>query len=141
MKITEYQRSTEQDEILGISDMKTEGYAKGGEEAEGHGTDKMVDLPDRIQHKHERGPDHPNVFGKPEVEGDQTGYGKDSKVWRTESDRRGEVETNEVEKGEVWERESKDERFVEWKDWDGMREGMVFKLGAQGLGYYSNTGG
>eukprot|EP00520_Triparma_pacifica_P004001 CAMPEP_0118636988 /NCGR_PEP_ID=MMETSP0785-20121206/2918_1 /TAXON_ID=91992 /ORGANISM="Bolidomonas pacifica, Strain CCMP 1866" /LENGTH=505 /DNA_ID=CAMNT_0006528155 /DNA_START=67 /DNA_END=1581 /DNA_ORIENTATION=- len=81
LKVTEYERTQDQDDILGISDMKTEGYNPSVEGGVNLGTDEMAALPDRITQQHERGPDHPNVFGKPEVKGDETGWGKDSKVW------------------------------------------------------------
>ncbi|GMI44760.1 hypothetical protein TrCOL_g12019 [Triparma columacea] len=139
LKVTEYTRSADQNEILGISDMKTEGYnMDGGRQAVNHGTDEMANLPDRIANKHERGPDHPNVFGKPTVEGDETGWGEDSVVVRTESTRRGEEEKEEEEGGEVWEREMGDEEFQE-SGWKGQMEGMVFKKGAKGVGYYKDV--
>eukprot|EP00518_Triparma_eleuthera_P022992 CAMPEP_0197559426 /NCGR_PEP_ID=MMETSP1320-20131121/21219_1 /TAXON_ID=91990 /ORGANISM="Bolidomonas sp., Strain RCC2347" /LENGTH=550 /DNA_ID=CAMNT_0043120865 /DNA_START=126 /DNA_END=1774 /DNA_ORIENTATION=- len=81
LTIVEYTRSQDQDDILGISDLKTENYA--GDEVADYGTDKATDLSDRLTNVHKRGPDHPNVFGKPEVEDDDTEYGNDSVVWAT----------------------------------------------------------
>ena len=120
---------------MGISDLKTEGYNTQIEES---GTDQMQELSDRLTNVHKRGPDHPNIFGKPEVEGDNTKYGEDSVVWKTESGRRGEKEKEAVGEGEVYEREMKDEKFEEAKEFGGRREGMVFKLGGKGLGYYED---
>ncbi|GMH56434.1 hypothetical protein TL16_g02134 [Triparma laevis f. inornata] len=136
VEIVEYTRSQDQDDILGISDLKTEGYNTQIEES---GTDQMQELSDRLTNVHKRGPDHPNIFGKPEVEGDNTKYGEDSVVWKTESGRRGEKEKEAVGEGEVYQREMKDKKFEEAEEFGGRREGMVFKLGGKGLGYYEDS--
>ncbi|GMH89863.1 hypothetical protein TrVE_jg7982 [Triparma verrucosa] len=136
VEIVEYVRSQDQDDILGISDLKTEGY---NEQIEATGTDQMQELSDRLTNVHKRGPDHPNIFGKPEVEGDDTKYGEDSVVWKTGSGRRGEKEKEETGEGVVYEREMGDGGFEEAKGgFEGKKEGKVFKMGAKGLGYYSD---
>ena len=57
--IEEYTRSYDQNELLGLNDMKTENYVSGGnEKSESHGTDIPSDLPDRLQNLEPRGPDH-----------------------------------------------------------------------------------
>ena len=59
ISIEEYTRSYDQNEMLGLNDMKTENYVSGGnEKSESHGTDIPSDLPDRLQNLEPRGPDH-----------------------------------------------------------------------------------
>lgn len=76
------------------------------------------------------------MFGKPEVEDDDTEYGNDSVVWATGSGVRGGKE--KVEVGQSWEEESKDEGFEESHAFRGAVERKVFKMGAKGLGYYTD---
>ena len=90
LNVEEYKRSKEQDDNLGISDLKTEGYqdaADSSDEVVNYGTDKVAELSDRQEGRHARGPDHPNIFGKPEDAKDETGFGEDSTVWRIGDER------------------------------------------------------
>lgn len=69
LEIQEYERSHEQDELLGLNDIQTEHYQENlqveqGEQAPYWGTDKMQDLPDKPGRVPVSGPDHPNVVGK-----------------------------------------------------------------------------
>jgi len=79
MIIEEYQRTLDQDEQLGLLDMKTENYQdQGPDNHEDHGTDQMLDLPDRLSKPEFRGVDHPHEVGKAPVEGDVTIMGPKS---------------------------------------------------------------
>ncbi|CAN0128798.1 unnamed protein product, partial [Heterosigma akashiwo] len=64
----DYERSHEENEDLGLNDMKTEGYEEGEPGAvETTGTEapkKEPILPDRVVMAHKRGPDHPHQFAK-----------------------------------------------------------------------------
>jgi hypothetical protein len=99
MTIQEYTRTFEQNELLGLNDMKTENYIPttttttssadatapesqndGTVEAttQYYGTDQMEELPDRIRRVDIRGPDHPHLVGKAPVENDTTIMGPGS---------------------------------------------------------------
>mmetsp|Transcript_37602 Transcript_37602/g.82334 ORF Transcript_37602/g.82334 Transcript_37602/m.82334 type:complete len:560 (+) Transcript_37602:165-1844(+) len=58
--IEEYTRSHEQNDMLGLNDIKTENYLNDGNSSRSasQGTDIMADLPDRLQRLDPRGPDH-----------------------------------------------------------------------------------
>ena len=57
--IEEYTRSHDQNETLGLNDMKTENYESDEHgKSESRGTDIPSDLPDRLQNLEPRGPDH-----------------------------------------------------------------------------------
>ena len=59
INIEEYTRTFEQNETLGLNDMRTENYESSGhKKSESHGTDTPSDLPDRLQKLEPRGPDH-----------------------------------------------------------------------------------
>lgn len=71
--IEEYERTEEQNEELGLSDMKTENYQEqeeGGTVIEYYGTDQPEELPDRLRKPEIRGVDHPHAVAKAPVEGD-----------------------------------------------------------------------
>jgi hypothetical protein len=74
MLIEEFERTYDQNEMLGLNDIKTEGYGHG----KYYGTDHMQDDPDRIRRIDIRGPDHPHEVGKAPVEGDTTIMGPGS---------------------------------------------------------------
>jgi zinc finger protein len=59
ISIEEYTRSFEQNEMLGLNDIRVENYTScGGRKSESHGTDVPADLPDRLKKLEPRGPDH-----------------------------------------------------------------------------------
>lgn len=71
--IEEYERTEEQNEELGLLDMKTENYQEqeeGGTVVEYYGTDQPEELPDRLRKPEIRGVDHPHAVAKAPVEGD-----------------------------------------------------------------------
>ena len=96
MTIQEYTRTFEQNELLGLNDMKTENYiatttGTGTTDTSAittaaatttpdhyYGTDQMEELPDRIRRVDIRGPDHPHDVGKAPVEHDTTIMGPGS---------------------------------------------------------------
>jgi ZPR1 zinc finger protein len=102
MTIQEYTRTFEQNEVLGLNDMKTENYlptngnttltteanTNPSEQETAnvdtetiqyyYGTDQMEELPDRIRRVDIRGPDHPHLVGKAPVENDTTIMGPGS---------------------------------------------------------------
>lgn len=78
MTIQEYQRTKDQNDILGLSDMKTENYQQDHIAREYYGTDTPQPLPDRLQRFDNRGPDHPHAVGKAPVQGDTTIMGPQS---------------------------------------------------------------
>ena len=97
MTIQEYTRTFEQNELLGLNDMKTENYiatttSTGTTDTSAaittaaatttpdqyYGTDQMEELPDRIRRVDIRGPDHPHDVGKAPVEHDTTIMGPGS---------------------------------------------------------------
>jgi len=168
MEVIEYERTHEQNEILGLNDMKTENYqivdpddnnddaqhpsiTNNGEalEMKDHGTDQPLQLPDRLQRLDIRGPDHPHAVGKGTADGDNTVMGPGSANFATPAlAQRGGTTSS----GTVWKEptaqtteqiikkaERHDEEFIMCEVFDGIRDGMVFKLGAQGIGYYSDV--
>ena len=87
MTVEEYVRTADQDEILGLADMVTEGYqrtAAAGEhgaalDTADYGTDRPLDLPDRLRRVYHRGADHPTPGAKAPVAGDDTVMGEGSR--------------------------------------------------------------
>jgi zinc finger protein len=71
LTIEEYVRTEEQNEELGLLDMKTENYQQQDEGAmQYYGTDQLEELPDRLRKPEIRGVDHPHAVAKAPVEGD-----------------------------------------------------------------------
>lgn len=148
LTIEEYTRSADQDEILGIADMKTEFYEG---QQEQYGTDAFEDLPDRLKCPVQRGPDHPHEVGKAPVEGDTTVMGKGSTQFAIPSigkrgdrtiDEEASVDHSKIGQKsfveELEELETNDTNFLFQKRFDGLKEGMVYKCGKKGLGYYTD---
>eukprot|EP00814_Leptocylindrus_danicus_P016629 CAMPEP_0116012476 /NCGR_PEP_ID=MMETSP0321-20121206/5148_1 /TAXON_ID=163516 /ORGANISM="Leptocylindrus danicus var. danicus, Strain B650" /LENGTH=659 /DNA_ID=CAMNT_0003481831 /DNA_START=22 /DNA_END=2001 /DNA_ORIENTATION=- len=151
LTITEYKRSTDQDEILGIADMKTENYCTDPDNTGvNYGTDQPEELSDRLKNPVQRGPDHPHEVGKAPVEGDNTIMGKGSVQFSIPSiGKRGMIDeasatSSNVEVGEdqpvfdFLKFEIEDTKFDPACEFIGARVGMLFKKGEQGLGYYSD---
>jgi hypothetical protein len=148
MELEEYERTHDQNEILGLNDIKTEGYT---EDTANYGTDQMAELPDRISRLDVRGPDHPHEVGKAPIEGDTTVMGAKSANFSVPSmGQRGKskavpaalaggnmpaVDLRKL----VRDFEQKDDGFMMNDEYDGHREGMVYKDGAQGQGYYTDV--
>ncbi len=83
IQIEEYTRSKDQDEILGLIDMKTENYrrpVRGTESDEDiyRGTDSPNELPDRLMGSQRRCSDHPHETAKGSQKYDSTIMGKGS---------------------------------------------------------------
>jgi zinc finger protein len=200
MMIEEYERSHDQNEILGLNDMKTENYqirkkdgavglttlGGGGDDKndpnnsnkkEYYGTDKLQELPDRIRRLDIRGPDHPHQVGKAPVEGDNTVMGANSLNFAvpsmgkrdttttsrasggggvvptrtTTNTTNTETSSNQAVLANATTVDAKselqrlihgveyhDDSFMMNESYDGAREGMVYKDGAQGVGYYKD---
>ena len=149
MEVEEYARTHEQNEVLGLNDMKTEKYQQ--ETGEYYGTDAMEDLPDRIRRVDVRGPDHPHQVGKAPVEGDTTVMGAESLNFAVPSmGQRGKaaapvskadtaiLKNSDIQKM-IHDFELKDDAFMMNEEYDGPRERMVFKDGAEGIGYYTDV--
>jgi hypothetical protein len=169
MEIEEYERTFEQNEALGLNDIKTENYLQ--PEPQSHtqtstqyyyGTDTMEDIPDRIRRLDVRGPDHPHAVGKAPVgDTDTTVMGPGSAnfavpamgqrgKWTThkshpENSSSGTTEVpsstphvHETIQKILHEHEKNDDTFMMDEEYQGPRPGMVFKDGAQGLGYYTD---
>ena len=144
LTIEEYERSHDQNEILGINDMKTENYQLGA--SENYGTDTMSELPDRITHLDVRGPDHPHEVGKAPVKGDNTVMGAQSLNFaiptagmRGKLTVKSEDASNDACSKLLRDFEHNDQSFMMSETFDGPKDGLVFKDGAQGLGYYTNA--
>jgi zinc finger protein len=153
MDLEEYERSHLQNEDLGLNDMKTENYQAEGE-GENYGTDAMEELPDRLRRLDVRGPDHPHEVGKAPVEGDNTVMGLGSSNFAVPGmAKRGRVGAKPLPlldpslpvvaanidiKKMIRDFEYSDEAFIMNEGYDGPRDGLVYKDGAQGLGYYNN---
>jgi zinc finger protein len=114
MTIVEYVRTHEQNEILGLNDMKTENYMANDTGTDNdcitattttntasidyYGTDQMEELPDRIRRIDIRGPDHPHEVGKAPVLNDTTVMGPNSNNYAVPSiGQRGIILQNEQE--------------------------------------------
>lgn len=156
MEVDEYERTHDQNEILGLNDMKTENYQTsiGEDSKEYYGTDAMEDEPDRIRRLDVRGPDHPHEVGKAPVEGDVTIMGTKSVNYAVPSmGKRGKaavpiditqakvprpVDDESRLRKMIHDSEYKDDSFIMNEGYDKVVEGMVFKDGAQGLGYYTD---
>jgi zinc finger protein len=149
MHLEEYERTHDQNEILGLNDIKTEGYTGDTADTANYGTDKMAELPDRISRLDVRGPDHPHEVGKAPIEGDTTVMGAKSANFSVPSmGQRGTVKAVPVAGGDVTAIdlrklvrafEQKDDGFMMNDEYDGPREGRVYKYGAQGQGYYKDV--
>jgi ZPR1 zinc finger protein len=75
MTVEDFERTKEQNERLGLNDMKVEGYR---DSSLNYGTDRMEEVSDGIRTRYARGPDHPHVVGKAPVEGDTVTMGPGS---------------------------------------------------------------
>jgi zinc finger protein len=154
MDLEEYERTHLQNEELGLNDIKTENYQTDGE-GENYGTDALEELPDRLRRLDVRGPDHPHQVGKAPVEGDNTVMGIGSSNFAVPGmAKRGRVgakpalpvdpslpvvaETIDIKKM-IRESEYGDYSFIMNEGYDGSRDGMVYKDGAQGVGYYKDV--
>eukprot|EP00549_Striatella_unipunctata_P025628 CAMPEP_0118700066 /NCGR_PEP_ID=MMETSP0800-20121206/16325_1 /TAXON_ID=210618 ORGANISM="Striatella unipunctata, Strain CCMP2910" /NCGR_SAMPLE_ID=MMETSP0800 /ASSEMBLY_ACC=CAM_ASM_000638 /LENGTH=531 /DNA_ID=CAMNT_0006600507 /DNA_START=304 /DNA_END=1899 /DNA_ORIENTATION=- len=146
MVVEEYQRTFDQNEILGLNDIKTENYHEGGQY---YGTDQAQELPDRIRWLDVRGPDHPHAVGKAPTENDNTVMGAGSVNFAVpamaQRGRKAETklqtvndDDDDVVKELLNKAETEDENFIMNEQYEGIKEGMVFKDGAQGLGYYTD---
>jgi len=165
MEVIEYERTHDQNEILGLNDMKTENYQTIDPEnsndkqssnadvemleTKDYGTDQPQQLPDRLQRLDIRGPDHPHAVAKGTADGDITVMGPGSANFATPAlAQRGTTASS----GTIWKEATaqtieqiikKEERydieFIMCEEFDGSREGMVFKFGAQGVGYYTDV--
>lgn len=149
MDLEEYERTHDQNEILGLNDIKTEGYT---EDPANYGTDQMAELPDRISRLDVRGPDHPHEVGKAPIEGDTTVMGAKSANFSVPSMGQrgkevkavpaalagGDVPAIDLHKL-VRDFEKNDDEFMMNDEYEGAREGMVYKYGAQGQGYYKDV--
>lgn len=149
MDLEEYERTHHQDEVLGLNDMRTENYQELLEHRINFGTDRQEELPDRIRRLDIRGPDHPHNVGKAPVEGDTTVMGAGSVNHAVPSmAQRGKAKSKDaVTQGPdlslaqlLFSFEKQDGEFRMSEGYIGHLEGMVFKLGAQGIGYYSDIG-
>jgi hypothetical protein len=148
MDIEEYERSRDQNEILGLNDMITENYQVGADDnaKSYYGTDSLQELPDRLRRLDVRGPDHPHMVGKAPVEGDVTVMGPESMNFAVPGmAQRGKMATQSplADKNDLHailrNFEKHDGEFRMTEVYEGHVEGMVFKDGAQGLGYYTDT--
>lgn len=147
MVIEEYERTFQQNEDLGLNDIKTENYRIGvADGGQYYGTDEMQEVPDRIRYLDVRGPDHPHEVGKAPVEGDTTVMGAKSLNFAVpgmvQRGTRTAAEPIAVNSPEIsnllHQREMDDRDFIMSDTFDGSRPGYVFKLGAQGQGYYKD---
>jgi hypothetical protein len=149
MQVDEYERTHDQNEILGLNDMKTENYQKDAQDRIQYGTETQEDLPDRIRRLDIRGPDHPHEVGKAPVEGDNTIMGAGSDNFAVPAmGQRGKAsavlptiqqQASGMSIAELYHKyEHDDDEFQMEDDYNGKIEGMVFKTGAQGLGYYTD---
>jgi hypothetical protein len=195
----EYERTMDQNEVLGLNDMKTENYMEDAttttttsdaqQDSQGHaaaaasdeqatgdkvkapyyGTDQPEEVPDRIRRVDVRGPDHPHSVGKAPVEGDTTVMGAGSLNFAVPSiAQRGtkavaissttsssSLQSEQVQpttgttdvsddgsqllRKLIHDFEYNDNSFRMNDAYEGSIEGMVYKDGAQGLGYYTNV--
>lgn len=194
MQIIEFERTYEQDETLGLNDMKTENYdhqlqlqqqqldhnnadkiitednnnnnnnssGDNNNHSRYYGTDQMEELPDRLRRVDIRGPDHPHMVGKAPVDGDNTIMGPGSIQFAVPSiGQRGTTATgnnenntntnnNDLSSTEennttiinlqkmIREYENNDPNFMMNDRYDGNKVNMIFKDGAQGIGYYTD---
>jgi hypothetical protein len=195
MVLEEYERTMDQNEVLGLNDMKTENYMEDAtttsdaqQDSQGHaaaaaasdeqatkdkvkapyyGTDQPEEVPDRIRRVDIRGPDHPHSVGKAPVEGDTTVMGAGSLNFAVPSiAQRGtkvvaisssssSLQSEQVQSTTgttdvsddgsqllrklIHDFEYNDNSFRMNDAYEGSIEGMVYKDGAQGLGYYTNV--
>jgi len=150
MKVEEFERSHDQNEELGLNDIKTENYQKDEVDRINYGTDIAAELPDRLARADldRRGPDHPHKVGMAPVEGDNTKMGSDSAVFATPGmQQRGLKRTKETELEvtidsileKLMEKEKNDGNFEKSENWAGERSKMVFKNGPLGQGYYTDV--
>jgi zinc finger protein len=137
MEIEEFERTFDQNEALGLNDIKTENYNV--EDKTNYGTDQMEEEPDRIRRLDVRGPDHPHAVGKAPVEGDTTVMGPESHNFAVPAmGQRGKMV--DVTWAKILkEKETNDKGFIKSDQYDGTKEGKVFRKGAQGLGYYTDV--
>ena len=150
MLVEEYERTHDDNEILGLNDINTENYQQDKLDCHNYGTDKMEELPDRIRRLDVRGPDHPHEVGKAPVAGDTTVMGAKSANFAVPSmSKRGvnkhlHVPSTDEMKSDVSlsaflrKFEHDDDTFRMNDEYIGAIEGMVFKDGAQGQGYYKD---
>jgi zinc finger protein len=150
MQLEEYERTHDDNEILGLNDINTENYQHEIGDRQNYGTDMMEDLPDRIRRLDVRGPDHPHEVGKAPVEGDDTVMGSKSNNFAVPGmaqrgvnkhlpvSNTGEIKEDGTLRQLLHKFERDDDLFRMNDEYVGTIEGMVFKDGAQGLGYYTD---
>lgn len=150
MQLEEYKRTHDDDEILGLNDINTENYQHDLIDRQNYGTDKMEDLPDRIRRLDVRGPDHPHEVGKAPVEGDYTIMGAKSANFAVPAmakrgfnlhlpvSNTGETKDQGTLSQLIRRSDHGDDTFRMNDEYIGYIEGMVFKDGAQGQGYYKD---
>ena len=149
MEVEEYVRSFEQNEDLGLNDIKVENYQEDQEDRIDYGTSIPAALSDRLARADldRRGPDHPHKVGMAPVEGDTTKMGADSVTFATPGmQQRGKQQLKPTSTeptidivAKLTEVENADESFIQSETWIGEKPGMVFKTGAKGQGYYTNS--
>jgi zinc finger protein len=146
MDIEEYERTHDQNEVLGLNDMKTENYQVDADDNAKtyYGTDNLQELPDRLRRLDVRGPDHPHAVGMAPVEGDITVMGAASMNFAVPGmAQRGKVAAAPLAESSdlhaiLHKFEKNDGEFRMTDEYQGGIKGMVFKDGAQGLGYYTD---
>ena len=150
MLVEEYERTHDDNEILGLNDINTENYQQDILDRQNYGTDEMEELPDRIRRVDVRGPDHPHEVGKAPVSGDTTVMGAKSANFAVPAmSQRGvnkhlhassidEMKSDDSLSAFLRKFEHDDETFRMNDEYIGAIEGMVFKDGAQGQGYYKD---
>ena len=141
VKITEYKRTEEEDEQLGLLDMKTEDY--NDEIGTNYGTNEVKELSDRLAEGKVRGADHPHLLHAPAGVNDVTVFGEGGVVMANPSiGKRGEMEMEmETEIDKSKEEVEFDEHFEKSSTFAGAKSGMIFKCGGQGTGYYRDYNG
>lgn len=157
MTIVEFERTEQQNEDLGLLDMKTENYQEEGVdglERVNYGTDQPQELPDRLSRLDHRGPDHPHEVGKAPVEGDNTVMGAKSSHFavpgmqkrgtqqQQQQLQKSEENEEQTQASKVQEKISKTEKldktFIASEEWVGPKTNQVFRSGALGVGYYAD---
>jgi zinc finger protein len=132
----DFTRSWQEDEDFGLNDMNT------GDDDCGYEGGKAADMPDRLTHVYPKLPDHPFKFAQGGA-GDKTPGG-----WAP-----GTASANAVVAAAmasaappvdvvVGKRQFSDDSHIEFKPYEnfcGVKEGFVFRLGSQGIGYYKDV--
>jgi zinc finger protein len=143
--LKDYDRSWDENEEFGLNDINTRDFESGVEY-----DDEQVVLADRLTHVVPKGADHPHEFAKG-MDDDMTGgiyrgKVKDAVKYQNQfldnnnnNNNNNDSCRSNVANSDIYAMDLHDINFDEQSNYQGPRVGKIFKMGRQGLGYYTDA--